>query len=278
MISLIVYADILILLNFLIDYFILLLTAKLLEIRYGIFRLLLASTIGGLSSLYIFLPRINTIIDFIYKLIICMILSLTAFNIKHIKQYFKITVSLFTMTCLYAGLTVAVWHIFKPNGLIINNSIAYFDISPIALIFSTVIFYISFVFLNQIFKNTCNFAEKCNITVFSDNRSISLTAIIDSGNSVEDFFGKSEIIITDSSSFKSLFGEINIESDEYKNRFRIIPCSTVTGEDVLKGFRCDKAVVDVNNEKINIKKPILAISKVKFEDGYNAIVNPKILK
>ncbi len=276
--SVIIYADILIILNFLVDYFLLLLTGKLLEIKYHFIRLLLSAIIGGLASLYIFLPRVSTITDFLYKFIICVILSITAFSINNIKQFFKITVSLFTVTCLYAGLTAAVWQIFKPNGMIINNSIAYFDISPVTLAISTVIFYVTFVFLKTIFKSTCNFAERCEITVFSDNRSISLTAIIDSGNSVEDFFGKSEIIITDSNSFKALFGEIDIESNEYKNRFRIVPCSTVTGEDVLKGFRCDNAIVQVNNEKININKPILAVSKVKFENGYNAIVNPKILK
>lgn len=274
----IVYADILIILNFLVDYFILLLTAKFLEIKYHIFRLLLAATLGGMSSLYIFLPSVNTLTDFLYKLIICIILSAVAFSIKGIKQYFKNIVSLFTVTCLYAGLTAAIWKIFKPNGMLINNSIAYFDISPLALTVSTVIFYVAFIIFNKIFKSTCNFAEKCEITVFSDNKSISLTAIIDSGNSVEDFLGKSEIIITDSNSFESLFGKIDIDSREYKKRFRIVPCSTVTGEDVLKGLRCDNAVVKVNNEKINVKKPILAVSKVKFDEGYNAIVNPKILK
>ena len=63
----IVYADILIILNFLVDYFILLLTAKFLEIKYHIFRLLLAATLGGMSSLYIFLPSVNTLTDFLYK-------------------------------------------------------------------------------------------------------------------------------------------------------------------------------------------------------------------
>ena len=278
LISLIIYADILIILNFLVDYFLLLLTAKLLEIKYQIIRLLMSAAIGGITSLYIFLPSINTITDFLYKLIICVILSATAFKIQNIKRFLKTVFSLFTITSLYAGLTVAIWHIFKPNGMVINNSIAYFDISPISLVGSTVIFYAIFVFLKRIFKNTCDFADKCEITVFSDDKSILLTAMVDSGNSVEDFFGKSEIIITDSDSFNSLFGEINVESNKYKNRFRIVPCSTVTGEDVLKGFRCDNAVVNVKNQNINIKKPILAVSNVKFNDDYNAIVNPKILK
>ena len=274
----IIYADILIILNLLVDYFLLLITAKLLEIKCITLRLFLSSVVGGFSSLYIFLPRINTITDFLYKLFVCAFLAFISHSFKNLKQYLKFTILLFTVTCVYAGFTAAVWHIFKPNGMLINNSVVYFDISPIALTLSTVIFYVTFIILNRIFKNSSNTAQKCEITVFSGKKSLKLRAIVDSGNSVEDFFGKSEIIITDNSSFETLFGEMGLDSEEYKKRFRIVPCSTVTGEDILKGYRCDNAVVIVDGESFNLNKPILAVSKVDFRDDYNAIVNPKIFK
>ena len=60
-------------------------------------------------------------------------------------------------------------------------------------------------------------------------------------------------------------------------RFRMIPCNTVSGNDLLEGYRCDEASVIGSNKTVILKKPILAVSKTPLDDGYNAIINPEIL-
>ena len=47
---------------------------------------------------------------------------------------------------------------------------------------------------------------------------------------------------------------------------------------MLEGFRCDSAVVITENTKTVLNKPILAISKTKLDDSYNAIINPKAIR
>ena len=55
-----------------------------------------------------------------------------------------------------------------------------------------------------------------------------------------------------------------------------MPCGTVSGTGALDGFRCDMATVTDGTRTVRLEKPILAVSKTRLNDDYQAIVNPKI--
>ena len=267
MIVLIVYADILVILNTLVNYF--------LKNNTKNFRIILSASVGGILSLYIFLPEVILIVEILFKLITCVLLSLIAFGFRYIKRFIKNSLCIFGVTCLYGGLMFAIWNIFKPKGMFVNNSVVYFNISPLVLILSTVIFYFGFILISNIFASRSKTAEKCEITLYADEKSVNFTAIIDTGNSIEDIFGKSEIIIADKSVYYSLFGNIE-NSDKLKLKYRIVPCSTVSGTDYLDGYRCDTARIKTKEQEIKLNKPILAVSKEAIKEDYSAIINPKI--
>ena len=67
-------------------------------------------------------------------------------------------------------------------------------------------------------------------------------------------------------------------ADELKKRYRALPISTVSGTSLLDGYRCDKANVYYGKNSKTLKSPVLAIAKAEIKDGYNAIINPKILE
>jgi len=272
----VVYADILIVLNLIVNYFLLLATSKLLRRNVKVLPMLLSALAGAFSSLYIFLPKPSVIAELFFKVSVCFLMSAIAFGLRGIKQFLKASALLFAVTCGYAGIMMAVWHIFSPKGMIINNSVVYFDISPLILVGSSVAVYLVFVLLNLLFKRSAETAGECEISVTANEKNIKLKAILDSGNSLVDLFGKSEIIIADKLFVDQLFSNQNEE--ELKTRFRVIPCSTVSGDDVLEGYRCDTAFVSGENKTVTLQKPILAVSKTALNDGYNAIVNPKILE
>lgn len=276
MIKIIVYADILIVLNLIVNYFLLLAAAKLLKIQIKTLRIVLSSLIGAVSSLYIFLPPAPVWVELIFKISLCLIMSAVCFGVKNSKFFIKAVFLLFSVTCAYAGIMMAVWHIFKPSGMVINNSVVYFDISPLVLVGSSAAVYFLFVILNFALQKNCVTAEECEISLNAKGNSVEFKAILDSGNSLVDIFGKSEIIIADRTVSEELFK--NISEEELSPRFRMIPCNTVSGSDLLKGYRLDKALVYSKEKSITLEKPILAISKTPLNDGYKGIVNPKILE
>ena len=273
----IVYADVLVFLNLIVNYFLLLAVAKMLRKGPKTIRLVLSAFLGAISSLYIFLPPLNPLVEGVFKFLVCGIMCFAAFGFGGLKAFFKSVALLFGVTVGYGGIMYAVWLLFSPKGMVINNSVVYFNISLLQLIIFTVLGYIGFSVLFHIFSRRAITAKRCNITVFADGEAIEFSAIVDTGNSIEDLFSRGEIIICDNKILKRLFFADNIKDDErLKHRYRLLPCSTVMGMDVLEGVRCDKAVINFENRKITLSHPILAVSKTKLSDG-EAIINPKVL-
>ena len=270
MINLIVYADILLTVNLVVNYILLSVVDCIIKINPKIYRLIVSAFIGALSSFYIFFRDSTIFIDLAVKIAICVLMSITAFGFKGFKKSFKNFIILFSVTCVYGGLMIALWHIFKPKGMIIYNSVVYFNISPIILILLSVFFYFIFKLLFNVFSTSSIIAKKCSVRICLDKKTIELKGIVDTGNSISDPFGNSHIVIIDESNFERLIADNN-----YQNRYRLIPCKTVSGYDCLDAVRCDKCFLVAEDKEIILNNPIVAKSKTKFTDEYNAIINPK---
>lgn len=274
---LVVYADILLILNLIIDYFLLSASSAILRAKLPAFRQLLGAAVGALSSLYIFAPNLGIFLDVIFRISVCSVMVLCAFGFKSIKRFLRSACVLFLVTCGFGGIMTAVFSLFKPDGMTVSNSVVYFDISPAVLIGASVISYFLFILLNAIFSKTSKLAERCEITVTAEEKSVTMDGIVDTGNSVKDCFGGSEVIIADGEFIKDLLGSTDLINDSnLKSRYRILPCSTVSGAGTLDGFRCDSAVISDGERTVKLEKPILAVSKTPLRDDYQAIVNPQI--
>ncbi len=239
--------------------------------------MVLSAFSGAISSLYIFLPPLSVWLEWLLKITVCVIMCAIAFGFKSPRVFIKNTLLLFAVTLGFGGAMYGVWLLFKPHGMVINNSVVYFDISVISLTVFAVVGYILFSVLFKIFSRSSPLAQECEITVFVDGKSTTFSGIVDTGNSIEDVFSQGEIIICDENTKAKLFSCEDIKGNTVlKTRYRLLPCSTVSGADVLEGVRCDKAVIKTEKQTITLKKPILAFSKTPLADGY-AIINPKIL-
>ncbi len=273
--TLIVYADVLVFVNSIVDYFLLLLTARLNKVMYKNFRLILGAVFGGLTSLYIFVSAKSVIIDFFIKLTFCIFMILISFGFINLKFFLGNVVCLLSATFLYAGAILAIWQVFKSPKIFINNSTVYYDVSITFLIFSTVLIYLVITVSGALFKRNAIAAEKCKIVLKVRNFELNLTAIYDTGNSLCDLFGDKEIVLTDENNFKKLTE--SFDESELKKRFRVMPCKTVNGSSVLKGIRCDSMIIVKNKKEYVFKNPILFLSDTPFEDDFNAILNSEIL-
>jgi len=271
-----VYADVLVVLNLIVDYFLLRLTAIILKRQASVWRILAGAFVGALTSLYIFLPQMKAFIEIVLRIVSCLLICFLTFGFKGTKAYFRGVLCFFAVTFIYGGAMTAVWYFFKPSGMIINNSVVYFNISPIFLIAFSVGAYIIITVLNFVLAKNCVYSENCLIEIRAKNNLTLLSAIVDTGNSIEDMFSKSEIIIVDEAVMVELFPDYPA-SEELKSRYRALPCDTVSGVGLLDGYRCDRAILKYKDKEIKLDKPVLAVSKARLNDGYNAIINPKAL-
>lgn len=269
----VVYADVLVTLNFIVDYFLIKLTAKIAGSSYKTYRILLGSAFGGLSSLYIFLPSVNMLLDIVLKLACALLVTIITFGFKNWKAYFRSSVTFFVVSFGFAGVMLALWHIARPYGMVIKNSVVYFDISPVALIAFSVAAYFITALLRHFLSRNEKQNDTCKIEFFIGDKSVNATALIDSGNSLSDAFGMSEIIIADKKISDCLLRDM--KEGERSRRYRAIPCSTVSGTEILDGYRVDRAYITASGKKSEIYRPIIAISKTKMANEIDAIINPR---
>lgn len=267
-----VYADILMLVNFIVDYFLIMISCRFLHKKPRLWRLLLSSAAGGVFSLYIFLPQTHFLVNFSAQFVMCTVMCLIVFGFENLKSFFRSVVTLVCVNYAYSGSMIALWLIFKPYGMVINNSVVYFNISPIFLIIFSVTGYFVTVFIRKVLKRPFLQNTECTVIIYSKNNNIRLNGIVDTGNSLVDVFGISEIFITEEKTVNELLGEQKRNPAIYRK----IPCSAVTGERLLDGYRIDKAQIFFNNKKYNFKNPVLAVSNTPIDEA-QIIVNPENL-
>lgn len=269
----VVYADVLIVLNFIVDYFLIKLTAHITKTHIKIFRMVIAAFIGALFSLYIFLPTLNSFLEILLKLFSSAITVFAGFGFGNIRRFLRNIITFFSVTFGFAGAMMGIWYIFRPTGMVINNSVVYFNISPLFLIaFSVLGYFISF-FIRKVFEPRSVSAKLCRIEVEIEGKKAEATALIDTGNSLSDPFGSSEIIIAD----KSVLGGI-LEETEKEKRYRAVPILTVSGTEILNGYRCDRARISGVENPVILEKPIVAVSATRIVGEYKAIINPKSME
>ena len=274
-----VYVDVLLVVNLIVDFFLLKITFKLLRVNPKTIRILISDLLGAVSSLYIFFPESTAFIDITVQLIISSLMMLSALGFKTLKYFLRAVGVFFAVTCVYGGIMTALWQVLKPKGMIINNSVVYFNISPLVLIVSTAIGYFLYLFLSKILALPSKTAKRCSLTLYALGKSVGLTGIIDTGNSITDILSNGEIIIVDKAVVMSLLGTEDILGDPvYATRYRTVPCETVMGRSLLDGFRCDMGEIRFEDKVIPLNNPIIAISKTPIKENYSAILNPKILE
>lgn len=278
--KMVVYADILIFLNTVINYFLIVLTSKFGNNYTKTIRHALGAFVGAIFALNIFLPYQNILIEILIKIICSLVTIIIAFGFVNSKKYMRNVIIFFSISFIYAGAMLGVWTVFKPKGMIIKNSVVYFNISPTLLIFFSFIFYIIIVVLRKIFSYKTSDNRLCDIKIKCINNTLETTALIDSGHNLKDFISDKEIIFLSKNKSKILFGDLKLETlnENLKKRYRSIPCQTVTDIALLTGFRCDNIFIYYNNKTYTIKSPIVVITETINHNDYSAIISPKLIE
>ena len=250
-----VYVDILIILNTLVNYFILLAVDKVLRLHSKRRRILLGGAVGGLSSLLLFLENLGIVMTLL-KILTAIFMTVVTFGIKPIRRLLKSVFLLFAITFLFGGLLFAIYIFFDKDILIYSNGIVYFDIDLTFLIICTVISYGVITVISKITDKKAPKSKEYYVTVENAGKTISCTALMDTGNNLREPFSDYPVIMLDKELFNKLFTE---------DKIRLIPVSTVNGESVIKAFRPQKLIInDFSTDKVYIGESISQLDEYKM--------------
>lgn len=282
----VIYLDVLIVLNIYVSYFLFLGAARLMSFSLKKVRLLFGSLAGGAFSLII-LFDLSDIELIAIKLLMGCALVLVVFGSKNLLHTLKCGLYFFLVNFIYGGLMLALWTFFAPSNMAYKNGIAYFDISALALVISTIIAYLAISLFCYLLNKRSSPKELVGVTVSLNGRETMLTAFADTGNKLCDIFTGLPVVVAEYDAICSIlpqrtagyfkdptsFEFEGISDSEYSLRLKLIPVSVVGHEFALPAFKPDNIMVN------NISKDaMIAVTTQGLSNGsFNAIINTVLL-
>lgn len=275
-----VYLDVLIFVNWFVNFFILRLSAALGRERPKAWRLLLAAFVGALFSLYIFLPLSDFLSQTAVKLVTSAVVVLLAFEFAGFKAFGRRVAIFFAASFLYAGFMMAVWYLLKPHGMAVNNGVVYFNISPLLLIFVTLSTYAVLSLLRRLAERRLPQVTACRIWITAAGKTLLANAVVDTGNTLTDSADNAPVIILAPQAAKQLFGFIPSPTDFERAAglpgFRLLPFSTVGGSGLLVGFKPERIEAELPQKRYTLPFCTVAVSSTDLGGEYTAVMGPDL--
>lgn len=260
----VIYIDVLIFTNIIINYCILATTRKFLHIRISELRVILGAVTGGMCAMSVFLNIESNLLSLLVKLTVTIIMCTIAFAHTDIKQYIKCICATFAFSVMFCGVMILLYQIAKPNNMAIVNDTVYFQVEPAVLIIISITVYIVLIVLQRVLN-----ADVTNtivsVKMLINGNEYSCIGKIDTGSSVVEPFSGAPVIITE----KKLLNNL---TPEYP---RIIPYKGIDSGGIMYAVKADKVTID----KKEIPKDIyIGIYDGEIDKQIKAIINYQITR
>lgn len=261
----VIYIDVLLALNLLIDFMLLSATSRILRNPCRRWRMVMGALFGAACSLMIFIPDMPFVMNMAMKLVSAAIIILITYPWCGVLTYIKQIVVFFVISTLFAGLAAALWFFAAPTGFYVFNGVVYYDVSPVALTALTLICYGIICLFERFTRKRVPGGAQYRLVVETESGTVGVKALLDTGHHLtENFSGKPVIIVLQSAIEPAL-------SEDYKNTIlsflsysispegvssshqmpiRLISYQTVGGAGLLPAF-CPKQVTVVNDRGIS---------------------------
>lgn len=264
----VVYADVLVIVNLIVNYLLLRTSAAVTGHGFKTWRLLVSAGEGGIFSLVIFIENIPILINILIKITVLLIMVITAFGIKSTKAFFKCCAAFFLVNFGFAGIMLALCTSVMPNSAIYKNGVVYFDISIFTLTVSAIICYCILNIISRFIKSKAPQKSIYGIKIRYGDNNVEGKALFDTGNTLCDCFSGRPVIIAEEEFIHNLCDD---DITSMKN-FRLIPFSTIKDSGALPAFMADKIEICINGKWLESREIYIAVTNKKIvSGGYSAL-------
>ena len=284
-----IYVDTLFLLNALVDYLLLLAAARLAGEPLRRVRYALGAALGGLYAVAIFLPGGAFLAHPLCRLAAAALMLLTAYGAS--RRLLRQGVLFTALTCAFGGGIVAIG-MLGGRGLSLGYGVLYSALDLKVVLLSAAVCYgvLTLVF-QRLARHSAADGELIPARMTIDDRSVSLTALVDTGNTLTDPVSGRPVLVAEGESLFPLFpaahrpspddlrdpaaGIARLGTGAWRARFRLLPYRSVGVErGLLLAVRVDGLELAGQG-----KGPALAaLSPTPVSDGggYTALVGPEL--
>ena len=296
-----IYAEYLLIENFIINYIILYVTKRFTRTDTHMVRIILSALLGSIYTLIVFIPSLQFMANFVGKISISIVLIIIAFNPLRIKKFMKLFATFYTVSFVFAGGSFALFYltnskVYFGEGIFYIKNIS--GLKPSILIVGIIISIIFYKIASQfIYGKISKENMYVNLTVKLKDKKAKFKGLVDTGNSLMDPITNIPVIIVEFSAIKELLpysiqeiftinneDDLNIiskvmyKSDE-KIKFRLIPFKSIgKNNGMLLVFKPDRVIIE-NNEDYQISDIVIGIynNHLTKDNDYAALLHPEII-
>ncbi len=276
-IGIVVYADLLFLIDFSMDLLTFYIVSKILRRRISLPRAVSAAAMGGVYSVAS-LPLTRGMFSFIFGIFVCFVMCMTAFLSRRWENFAKMplyTGLFFVVSSLLGGMMTAFYSLLNRNPLTpeaSKNDLSLWVFAIGALASGTA----TLMGSNLLSRTAKTRHGVLKITIGGKQGEFS--GLSDSGNLLRDPIGGKAVIVLDCDKARSTFpllfrrDAMSIPS-ELAPRVRMIPITTASGSGLLTAVRPDKITLCFDGDEREIDA-LVAASKEKISSGGSDAVIP----
>jgi len=255
--SLVVYLDLLILLNFIIDSLLLISVDVLLKRRTKFYRIMLAALIGSLSILLLFYINGTTGL-LAYKIITSIIMVMIAFKYENFYHFKENLFWLYIISIILGGgIYLLNNQITLTNNALIFNSLGFTVNILLIIIIGPIIIYQYITYQKKLTIQTSNLYD---VDIHYNGRILSGIGFLDTGNKLKDPFFQRPIIL------------VNKELIKIPVKTFLVPYKVLNDEGLLEVFKPEKILVD---GKVS-KRVLIGLSDINL-NGVKIILNTEAI-
>ncbi len=275
--AMVIYLDVLIVVNVYITYFVLRASARLLRVRLRAGRLIPASVFGGISSVTAALP-LPFFGALLLKAGLTLLLTLIAFGFSEGKRFLLRFFTVLAVGMLICGAAVLIRERTGIGFLTASGGYVYFDVSIPILVGATTASYFAVTLFRRILDRPSADA-RLSLKIKNNGKTVVLTAYPDSGNHLRDFLTGLPVILCRASSVEPIAPEgIASAKTAPPAGVRLIPYSTVGNAGCIAAFRAERITVTDGSFPDKEIEALIGVGEREFGgDDFDAVMNPKLL-
>ena len=280
----VIYVDTLFLLNAMVDYLLLLASARLAGEPLARLRFLLGAVLGGLYAVSIFLPGLSFLARPPCRLAAAVLMVLAAFWKS--RRLLRQVVIFFALSCAFGGGVLAI-ALLGGRGLALSNGVLYSGMDLKIVLLSAAGCYGALTLIFQrTGRHTASSGELRPVRLTLGERQVSLTALVDTGNTLTDPATGRPVLVAEADCVEELLppgirpspadlrdpaGALERLEDPWRRRFRLLPYRSVgVDRGLLLAVRVDQ--VQVGEEERGPMLAALSPTPVSDGGGYRALL------
>ncbi|HEY0829221.1 MAG TPA: sigma-E processing peptidase SpoIIGA [Bacilli bacterium] len=303
----VVYLDLIFLVNFLLDATILGTTAWSRKLRPSWWRVAAAACIGASYVLMMFFPAFNFMFTFLVKCIFSLVMIYIAFGFGSLQHFLRNLGHFYFINFVAAGGILAAHYVFQSSGEVMNGLFytqsggMTFGIK-IGLLFILVVFAGSVFFYKRVVSSsrqrealTQYFAE---VQIFIGDYESNCRGLIDTGNQMYDPLTRIPVMVLEASKWKDVLPAswmkqiqqleaeqiaVTMENEDFiwQDRLRWVPYKGVgKGTQFMLALKPDKVVITQDGIAHETHKVLIGLTngKLSSDGSYEAIIHPLLAK